>query len=201
MWIPCRIEKVYYDNIHQSRWIDALGDEGKVSDIEVQLKDNISSEITEDINKKIELALCDPKNYRKGAGTAHTKPQEVAWGQIISEGNYYEISKVDSENMEVILDFIFNMSSHFKSHNTIFQKGYFFDHEKTTDDKAGWKVIETNMPSLKRIGIVANCFLINKLSTNKLANAFNTKYIDLKVCFVYVKDVVIYWVSDPAEDS
>lgn len=186
--IPCKIDKVYYDNVHHTRWVDALGSPDKVTEVEQQLKDNISAEMSEDINVQVELALCNPANYRKGSGDGWKKPQDVANNILPATGNYYEITYDAAKDMAIILEFVFNISSKFKSRNKVFQKGYYYDNDKARTDEGAWMQIETNTPSLKRIGVVVDSMVINKLSTEKLASAFNTKYIDFRERFAWVKD-------------
>jgi len=121
--IPCRIDKTYYDNVHSTRWVDAIGSMEKVGEIETQVKDNISTEITEDINVEVEKAFSTVSNYRKD-DTSFDKVKQVALKEIEPKGNYYEISKVDANDMDTIINFFFSISARFKKRNTIFQKGY-----------------------------------------------------------------------------
>lgn len=186
--IPCRIDRVYYDNVHQTRWIDALGDNFKILTIETQLKENISTQIADDINDEIENALSDPNNYKKGTGDTYKKAKEIAQGQVMPTGNYYEIKASGANDMNVILDFLFNISSKFRSKNTVFQKGYYFDNSKPRTEESAWSQLKTNTPTLKRIGVIIDSMVINKLSTDKLATSPNIKYIDLKERFAWVKE-------------
>ncbi|CAG8594859.1 10408_t:CDS:2 [Ambispora gerdemannii] len=179
--IPCRIDKVYYDMVQESRFIDAIGNPAKVSEIGTQLKENIATEMTEDINIEVEHSFTLLKNYRKG--TNSEKVKEIVLGQEEPTGNMFVLTKTAAEDMGTVLDFVFNISSRMRSRNAVFQKGYFWDYEKDKNDDANWEQIETNTPSLKRIGIVLDSRIVNKLSTEKYATAYNLKYVDLKERF------------------
>jgi len=61
----------------------------KCGEIEKQLKNNISTEITEDINIEVEDAFCDPSNYRVGDPDTSEKITEIAKGEIEPTGNIY----------------------------------------------------------------------------------------------------------------
>lgn len=120
--IPCRIDKTYYDNVQASRWVDAIGDNQKVGEIETQLKDNISTEITEDINVEVENAFRCVANYRKD-DDSYNKIAEVINKKLEPKGNYFEVGEHELD-ADTIINFFFAISARFKKRNKIFQKGY-----------------------------------------------------------------------------
>src|SRR5207248_7797722 len=128
----------------------------------------ISTEITEDINIEVEDAFCDPSNYRVGDPDTSEKITEIAKGEIEPTGNIYWLTKAQMTDMTTIIDFLWAISSKFKSRNTVLQKGYHYDHDKPRSDKDGWRQVPTNTPFLKRIGIVCDRLVVNKMATDKM---------------------------------
>lgn len=182
--IPCKIDRLYYDTVHPSRWVDALGSEEGVAELETQLKDNLSTEISQDVNDEVEDALADKNAYR--ANTSNDM-RKLIDGEDRFDGNMITLDK-GKFSLADIISFLWCLSSKFKSRNRIFQKGYHADLSKARDTKEAWEQIITNTPSLKRIGVVCDSLLTNRLATEKMADTINTKYIDMENRFAYVKE-------------
>ena len=190
--IPCRIDKTYYDNVNASRWVDAIGDNQKVGEIESDLKDNISTEITHDINTEVENAFRLLTNYRQGTGEEYKNIRGIVEKTVMPSGNYFEIEPKDMRDMDLIINFFQVLSSRFKKRNTIFQKGWCWDTTKDRSNDNAWEQVETNTPTYKRIGMVIDDYLVSSLATAKLSQAFNVKYIDFVDRFAYVKETTFY---------
>ena len=166
--------------------MDAIGDNQKVGEIETQLKDNLSTEITEDINVEVENAFRMESNYRKDPDSFN-KIKDVINKKIEPKGNYFEVKEADID-ADTIINFFFALSARFRKRNTVYQKGYIFDTSKGRDAEDAWEQVETNTPTYKRMGIVMDDLLVNRMAVNKLSQAFNVKYIDFKERFAYVKE-------------
>lgn len=172
--IPPVIDKVYYELIVEDRFLEALDTPAKLVEMTAQLKDNISEQIVDDINEKIEEIWTSDNNYKANESDL-TNGEEP-------DGNLFVMDEEWFNNPDEILGTIYNTSSAFLKKNDLFQLGWLKPHGTPTEAPVRTKV-KTNTKKLKDIFLVLDSTIHNLLAIGKFAQAFNFKFIDLKERF------------------